>query len=148
MKKRIVLLLFGVAVCFAAGHAAAKDAFYNLKVTELKAVRGALPVAGAQADHPWRAWDVTLFPRAFVDGGGEAYFHGNLSYWNWPAGLHESGMLAVRAPAGKKVTVRAFLPTTDLSAMQEVEFAISPANASKDARANFYQIKRDYYRSL
>ncbi len=148
MKRRIVLLLLGVVVCFAAGNAVAKDIFYDVKVTEAKVVKGALPIAGDQPDRPWRDWDITMFPRAIVLGDGEAYFHGNLSYWSWPSELHVSGRLAVRAPSQKKIIVRAFVPTSNLKGLQEIEFALAPAESKPEARSTFYQVKREYYGNL
>ena len=135
-----VLLLSGLT-------ASAKDHYFDLAIRDLVVTDGTLPTVNDDNNAGWRTWD-RMRPRAAVDGEGEAYVSGNLSYWNWVSDLREVGRLHVRAPAGKDVTGRLLLPQAGDEGMQVVKFRIPADKADKVVRTAFLNAKAEYLSTM
>jgi hypothetical protein len=146
---------FPLVFCFAAleGAACAEDAFYHVPLTDLKLTEGKYPDP-PQYRYDWRTRQrrEAMRPRAVLDGEGEVYFeeeNQNRSWWWWwaPARAPNEGAIAVRAPAGHKITGSLYVPKTDYSGMARLRFAID-ASAALATSDNFYEAKENYYETL
>jgi hypothetical protein len=119
--------------------AAAEDAYYQVDVNALKITEGTLP-REAESD----SMSLTRV-RVVLDGQGEAYLlqaGRAIVAGNW------GGSVVARAPAGKDVSGRLFVPKADKSGEVMVKFAIPAASASADGRAKFLTAKEEHYQAL
>src|SRR5712675_2533 len=126
----------------------AEDAYYYVPLTSLKFAEGKLPTNYQWSGTGWQAIEA-LQSSAVLDGGGdgEAFVGGeNLRPWGAPESAFQNTFLAVRAPRGKAVNGRLFVPKADLSGMVALKFHLEAA-AEKPAQ-EFFKAKENYYHSL
>ncbi|MDY0167233.1 MAG: hypothetical protein RBS80_11865 [Thermoguttaceae bacterium] len=144
------LALFVLAVAGLAGPVPADDAYYYLPLDKVELTEGSLP---KDADTPdaiyyWQRRDVM---QAYValDGPGEAYVrYQTPAPWDRGSAEADREHLAVRAPEGRDVTGRLYLPSRDLSAFAIVKFRIPASAADKNAQRSFLQLKAEHYEQL
>jgi hypothetical protein len=146
---------FPLVLCLAAlgGAVRAQDVFYRVPLADLKLTEGKFP---EQSDYSsnwaynWRTRQrrQAMQPRVVLDGEGEVYLEEQNQFRWWaPAPLPNDVALAVRAPAGRKVTGSLYVPKTDYSGMARLRFAIDASTASKVGDA-FYLAKEAHYEAL
>ena len=149
---RRVLLAWVTVLGLAAGAAtaSAEDAFWSVRLADLKLTEGKLPEAGA---HP--SWRSGLFerlqamvPYAVLDAEGEAYVTGDAENWASWENAAQRGTLVVRAASGRDVSGRLFCPDSSGEKMVRVRFALSAQDARPEARTAFYQGKLQHYARL
>lgn len=133
--------------------AADNDAFYCVAMSKLELLEGSLPKAAENPD--WRnfyLWGESLQAYVVLDGDGEAYLRYDAPVpWRTPGpGRAEAELdhLAVRAPRGRDLTGKLYLPKGDLSGMTAVKFRVPASAAEPDAKNRFLRIKADHYSRL
>lgn len=154
--RRLAVALSAVGVLsllIGAARAADDDAYYCVSVGKLELIEGALPKA---VDNPdWRNYYLrgqSLQAYAVIDGEGEAYLRYDApTPWRTigPGEAEaERDHLAVRAPRGRDITGKLYLPKGDLSGMTAVKFRLPASAADADAKNRFLRIKADHYARL
>ena len=136
-----------VLICLLLSTVRAEDAFFVVPVRDLQITQGALPPPSTQPLYQhWReARDRK--PYAIVDGG-EAYFSGSQGPdWSGAAG-NGNLSLCVRAPEGKPVSGKIFMPKPDYSGLSGASFSIPADQAKSDARQKFYEAQLQYDQQL
>src|SRR5438874_2282566 len=112
LRSAVILALLAISIM-----SRAEDAYYSMPLRDLKINEGKLPDYGSPQVN-WTLWQRTaaMQPYAVLDGPGEAYIPSQqLAPWiaPVPAGLENIAngpTIAVRAPKGKEVTGRVFMP--------------------------------------
>jgi hypothetical protein len=140
--------LASASITLLAHSALAVDAFFHIPVPSLTFTEGALPTGSAP-----RKFDLQLFPAfqpyAALDGEGEVFIGGEtLMPWSPPERLYSNSILAARAPKGKEVTGRLFVPKPDFSGMAILRFKLGSDAEKPDSKAEFLKAKEGYYRRL
>lgn len=130
-----------------AAAAVADDAFYHVPNGELKFTEGTLPDAPAPPTWSARQRLRTMYPYVVLDGEGEAYV-GGFNRWASPTQTLDLGDLAIRAPAGRDVVGRVFVPKADASGVAMVRFTVPASAARAEARKPFYEAKLSHYEEL
>ena len=127
--------------------ALAEDAYYRVAVDALKITDGKRPGA---PEHARRFWDTpsSLRLRVVLDGKGEAYVQHRLQRGAFLMVDYLNASVVVRAPAGKDVSGRLFVPKPDWSGSVILKFTIPAASADQDARAQFLAGKAQHYQRL
>src|ERR1043166_8559034 len=91
----------------------AEDAFYHVRVSDLKIIEGALP---AQANPNYsRGWEFFSAMQSYgvLDGEGEIYVDGTAQE-PWSPRNDRGLFVAIRTAKGKETTARLFLVKPDL----------------------------------
>lgn len=147
---RVALLL----VAFVGAPALGQDAYYRLTGTELAA--GGAAEWPASENPPNSRWSPVEWLRAYaaLEGGGEAYVMraaeevgGAPEWWQreWPAG---ETILVARAPQGRGVAGRLFVPDPATGRLTAVRFSVPADRASAGARRAFFLAKALHYERL
>jgi len=149
-------VLLAVATSWAAS-ANAGDAFYDIPIREVKLVEGKLPANTNNAVR-WnrysQAW--AMEPYIVLDGEGEAYV-GQNEGWPVPFAVTRfddsrvpNGLARVfiRAPEGKDLTGRLYVPNGDVTGMVPLRFTVAASTAKPEAKSQFYKMKAAHYRRL
>jgi len=132
-----VIVLMGLL----AGAARAEDAFHNVDVRELD-----IPGAVRSALLSRSLWEPSSAPYVWVEGG-EAYFcQPEAPPEGPPPGPYEA--LAIRAPAGRNVSGRLFVPGQNDGNALVASFTLSAADASPDAEQAFWQARVRHYERM
>jgi len=153
---RIVVLLGTLAL---GTGAVAEDAYYNLPIRGLKLTEGTLPGGPSPTDWRARRRARAMQPRAVLDGPGEVYLSGyqfglrapprRPPAPNTPATPPDwRGSILIRAPEGRDVTGRLFVPNADLSGTVMLKFTVPATQAKDQARRQFHQAKESHYEQL
>lgn len=150
LKLRAILL--GVAAIWA-GTALADDAYYDIRLNDLKLVEGSFPVGDKTS---LRRYELLPSMRAYatLDGSGEACIVGRGwqgDLWDSPhttPALQADARILIRAPQGKDVAGRLVVPASDLKKMAMVRFVVPSSAAKADAKTAFYDAKIAYYQNL
>jgi len=126
----------------------AEDAFFHVPLTSLTFIEGALPTGSTP-----KMFDFQLFPvfqpYAALDGEGEVYIGGeSLRPWTPPERLYSNSILAARAPKGKEVTGRLFVPKPNFSGMTILNFKLGPETEKPESKAEFLKAKEGHYQRL
>ncbi len=140
----VMALVAGIA-----GVAFGGDAYYDVPIRELKLTDGELPVR--KEITRWRSSSErerlrAMWPYAVLDGPGEVYVVGRGEPPYSPPGL--GTQVCIRAPEGKAVTGRLYVPNVDLSGMIVLKFTIPAAAAKAEAKKPFYEAKNAHYEIL
>src|SRR2546425_505175 len=106
-RNAIVRPLAWALLALAPGTAPANDAFYRVPVAELKITEGTWPQAPAIDSPRASRMQSVLLPYATLDGEGEAFVDGVTGGEVRGARV---GTLAIRAPEGRAITGRLFVP--------------------------------------
>jgi hypothetical protein len=152
--SRCLQVLIGFGLLAISPAAMAEDAYYRLPLDRLELTEGGLPKAGGETD--WRYWQRRDFMQAcaVLDGEGEAYVrYQQRPSWEGPMprsgrGEGDSDAITVRAPAGRDVTGRIYLPNQDLKGMTVARFKIPAAAAKPEAKWAFLELKLARYEQL
>jgi hypothetical protein len=155
-RRRLWIALAWLVVC--AGFARGDDAYFRVMHDDLaKMVDGKLPELPAGYTENWWTGNRADFVRPYValDRLGEAYVLSQ-SELAWlgttvPNGSTDEtslGAMFVRAPAGKDVAGRLFVPKRDLSGMIEIKFKIAAAESKDKYGHDFFQAKALHYDRL
>ncbi|MGQ9575935.1 MAG: redoxin family protein [Thermoguttaceae bacterium] len=158
-----------LAVLLVAPAAAAEDAYYWVALRDLRLTEGSLPTELTQG--PWGRIrnGQAMQPYAVLDVEGEA-FVGLEEYpfsrrsigatgpaaepaagqadAKMPLALRDPAGIAIRAPGGKDVTGRLYVPKSDWNGMEVLKFTIPASAASSDNRWAFYRAKQAHYNRL
>jgi hypothetical protein len=156
MPRRLALLALFALLVYAQTASAADDAdaFYRIPITSLK-LDGKIPQP--KSDITWHIRGDAMEPRARPDPAAgasvEAYIaygnHQGWSPWDWANARNtENVAVVVRAPAGKDISGRLFVPAEDWSALVPLHFTIPATSADPKAREAFFEAKADHYESL
>lgn len=151
-------LLFAILLASAARQARAEDAYFDIRVGDLKIVAGDLPAANEIWNWRRQTVEACYEPRVVLDGAGEAYIgqaanpnavgapfaQAAIAIRTWP----RDGTVAIRAPAGKEVSGRLYVAKPDLSSMVALRFTVPATAAKPDAKKAFLQTKGAYYTRL
>jgi len=124
----------------------AEDAFYHLRISDLKFTEGALP---PQANQNYsRGWEYFSAMQSYgvLDGEGEMYVD-NAGQEPWGPRNDRGQFVGIRAPKGKQTTGRLFVAKSDLTGMQTLKFQV-PVDAVPTQTNEFYAAKENYYRGL
>jgi hypothetical protein len=124
----------------------AEDAFYHVRVSDLKIIEGALP---AQANPNYsRGWEYFSAMQSYgvLDGEGEIYVDGTAQE-PWSPRNDRGLFVAIRTAKGKETTARLFLVKPDLSGLTSLKFQVPP-DAVPTQTNEFYAAKESYYRGL
>ena len=135
----------------------AKDSYYSIPIRDLKLTEGSLPVRKDPVD--WRRQvqaSQTMMPYAALDGEGEAYVIGRgepTDTWQSWASPNWDGMpggtnVIIRAPEGKDIVGRLFVPNGELTGMVSLPFKVATSAATPEAREQFYRWKIARYDNL
>ncbi|HVX10420.1 MAG TPA: hypothetical protein VHC22_04530 [Pirellulales bacterium] len=151
LGRRALPLVF----CFVAlsGAARAEDAFYRVRLTELKLTDGRFPdQAQYRTDwsYNWRTRQrrEAMHLRAVLDGEGEVYVEDESRFRWWSqTPLPGEHIIAVRAPAGREVTGSLYVPKADYNGMVRLRFAIDASTALAGGE-EFYLAKEEHYEAL
>jgi hypothetical protein len=145
-RFRMALLFF--ALVLVAFPALGKDAFYRVKLGDLRLTRGALPVVGQGDTIPWRLRRMA-HPTVVLEGEGEAFVGGEIRPWNWAFDIREQGYVLVRAPAGRTVIGELRLPHVESGQIRHkrLSFRISPDLAG-DYEVGFRDARRAHFQRL
>lgn len=132
---------------------AADDAYYCVPLSKLELTEGSLPKGGDNPD--WRNFALrgeSLQAYAVIEGEGEAYVRYETPVpWRTPgpnAAEAERDHLAVRAPQGRDVAGKLYLPKGDVSGMTAVKFRLPAGAADPEAKSRFLRIKAAHYAQL
>ncbi len=136
------------AVLLITTQALAGDVFYSVAISDLKLTEGKLPTA----DRPARmvSWlDPWVRPQAVLDGDGEVYVRslGNDSRAVFTGESPEQVGLAIRVPAGRKISGTLFWPKPDWSGTVKLPFTVD-AKPDSNGKLKFANAKGFYYRHL
>jgi hypothetical protein len=164
---RKVLLLAMASFCLLAWmpNAIAKDVYYYILMEDLKLSDDSVLNAtkpskkkGGVIWSSWRNWEDFRQPYAVGTNNEEIYFsapdEGLRGRERWLRGrpIATNAKLthvAIRAPHGKPVSGKLYVPTADWKSMVHVDFkAIKPNIDQSQARENFYKAKMSHYRRL
>ncbi|MHC4593093.1 MAG: hypothetical protein ACYS8L_10425, partial [Planctomycetota bacterium] len=144
MKGLIFTALVAFFLC--AGTVAGEDAYYDVPLDSLPVTEGELPAVSS-----WSRRARALL-RVRLDGEGKAYLRtsspGREPLDRWDTMRDDQTSLAIRAPAGREVTGRLYLPPDAHDAVVRVAFKVTPSMASEAARQLFYWAKERHYRAL
>ena len=148
MKPRMTLGVLLLALTLVTPLAFAKDAYYQIKFSELSFTEGALPGPEEDRMMPWRLAQ-NLYPEVRVEDNSEAYVAGVIHYWNWDIDLRENGLVHVRAPAGEDVVGELRIPhlTSTEAGQTRLKFRI-PAKAAGKHKEAFQKARRAHYQRL
>ncbi|MFZ5828765.1 MAG: hypothetical protein ACOY3P_01690 [Planctomycetota bacterium] len=152
-----LLILVGLST------ARADDAFYVIPLTSLELTDGKLPAPDNETPS-WmyrnERWQ-RMLPYAVLDGAGEVYvgltqdaFTPEMFSRFRPTPDADAvtdkpaRSIAVRAPAGKEVSGRLYMPQGDWKGMVKLRFRIAPDKAEADSRRAFFEAKRAHYGRL
>ena len=126
----------------------AEDTYYHETISSLTFIEGALPVGAEPRNFDWQR--APLFqPYAVLDGEGEVYVGGdNLGPWRPPDQVYRSATLVARAPKGKDVTGRLFVPKSDVSGMTILKFKLGSQAEKRNSKEEFFKAKQSHYRRL
>jgi len=129
----------------------AGDAYYSVRVTDLKFTEGRLPTSSSQ--HWSSALNQRLpamQPYVVLDGAGEAYAHaqGELTPWLGRDGTADRFSIVISAPEGRDVAGRLFWPDEKWQGMVVLKFTLPASSASADARRLFLDGKLAHFRRL
>src|SRR5438552_873681 len=142
-------ILASTWIVLGATAASAEDSYYHLPVISLTLVEGTLPERSTPGDV--RRWQMlpAFQPYAVLDGEGEVYVGvENLQPWDTRNRSYEDSVVAMRAPQGKDVSGRLFVPKPDLSGMAVLKFTVPAARAKAESRGEFLKAKESHYRRL
>jgi hypothetical protein len=142
-------LLWLCAAALLLQNARAADAYYDLPVASLTLTEGSLPAGESQGYfRNWQMMEI-LQPYAALDGEGEVYVSGNAAApWMRRSSDSPGETISVRAPEGKDVTGRLFVPKNDASGMVQVRFKIPATEAKAEFKPAFLATKQQYYQRL
>ena len=141
--------LLSAATLTLAEPAGADDAYYSVPITQLTITQGSLPTGSAERAHRrWRLVE-SMRPYAVLDGPGEVYVQLDRLRFRTPINdtLSEA-TLAVRAPAGRDVSGRLFVPQAGFRGMVRLRFTIPSSQAHAEARQAYLRAKEAHYRRL
>ncbi len=169
MRALVLGLAAGVA-----GAAFGGDAYYNIPIHELKLTEGELPIRKDQESNRLYTQMERLRlmrPYAVLDTPGEVYVVGRgMTHNTWYSPYYDGEYLSptpperngsrsertpgygtqvyIRAPEGKDLTGRLYVPNADLTGMLVLKFAVPAAAAKADAKPPFLWAKTVYYDGL
>lgn len=151
MRKCIfgMTFFYSVVMLLRTTSTLADDAYYAIPLAELTLTEGTL--ADSEADSAWSwHWRGLRLSYAALDGPGEALVvDRNLQPFNPVIGSDLSDpTLVVKAPVGNDVAGRLVVRNRWDPEYSLVRFKISAAMAKSDARATFWQARRNYYTFL
>lgn len=128
-----------VVLVMAAACARAEDAFYAVALKDLKITAGRLPEYPGQTAWWLGGLPPAAHPRAVLNDAGEAFCE-----------LRDdgAGILVARAPAGRDLAGRLFLPRADGQGMELLSFVVPASLAAERARSEFWRVRRDHYAML
>jgi hypothetical protein len=148
------IVILSLIVLSNAGRA--EDAFYRVPIKDLKLTEGKLP--------EYKAADFWTHLRGTIEAGvrlddsnaadtGEAYLH-YLEDHRRPAGAWVTGFntsdtaVVLRAPVGKDITGRLYVPAEDWKSLVALRFSIPASAADPKARESFFHGKQQHYEDL
>lgn len=138
MKRMVAALAVGLVL--AIGRARAEDAYYDVRLGDLKLAEGQIPGDAHSSVGDSR-------PYATLDGQGEAYvrFPAGWRGFERPVG---DAAVSMSAPAGHDVSGHLwfFRPHTD--GAQGVGFVVPASQATPQAKDRFLEAKAQYYQDL
>ena len=140
-----------LAVATFASAVLAGDVHYDVPVRTLRISEGKLPTAGSRPNWRFAQRSAAMTPYAVLDGEGEVYVrfaNGQFNSWTQLGQITDQASLAIRAPEGKPVSGRLYLPNSSLDGMVMVEFSVGDARATGPARKRFFEAKRAHYQQL
>jgi len=141
MKSTAAMLV--VLLVLAVGQAAAEDAYYEVRLADLKLTEGQLP------DEP-AAWEGEV-PQsrgyAILDGQGEAYVRYPQGWVAWRDPVANLA-LSICAPAGQDVTGRLCLQRQRAEVVALLHFVVPASGANAQAKDAFLSAKEQYYTNL
>jgi len=155
MRSRPVIVLGVLAMLFLAARARAEDAFYRVPFKDLKLTEGKLPEPKLEGD--WSQRGMSIQPRVHLEAGDggdgvEAYVSYSSGAFSPAEWANNAGgnyaTLVFRAPAGKDVAGRLYVPAPDWKSMTSVRCSIPAAAADPKAREAFFEAKRQHYEAL
>ena len=142
------LVALGVLALATAAHA--EDAYYRVRLGDLKITEGTLPQPPSMPD--WRHWQRAwaMLPYAVLDGGGEAYVNSGdatmrFSPWSMPQLDRERGSDPHPQLPGRRRDRAAVLSQAGLERDGGLKFTIPATAAKAEAREPFYRAKEAYY---
>jgi len=128
----------------------AEDAYFVQRLSELQVTEGTLPEGFERgvASYQYRQRLSAMIPYAVLDGPGEVYAVLPGSGFRGIDGLAAGGgaeqalaaRIAVRAPAGRAVSGRLYLPQPDASGMVAIRFTIPAEKGDAGNRDDFWRI--------
>ena len=139
------------AILVSAVAARAEDAFYRIPIRDLTLTEGTLPAPTTGPS--WRGQNrrQAMLPRVVLDGPGEAFVVSDQGQFNRWAPFNEildQGRVCLRAPKGKDVTGRLFVPNADWTEMVAVKFRVPQTSARDESRGAFLDAKQRYFEDL
>jgi len=156
MRSAVRTLAIGFAVLaiqWCAFAACADDAYYLVQLGSATFAEGTPPPAIEPASRSKASQLIAAMqPAVKVIGEGEAYV-GNLQDPDrelniWSDETWRQLTLAVKAPAGKDVTLNVALPKADLSGMERLKLVLPAKTADVSLENDFAKLKVGYYRRL
>ena len=151
MLNRLCSLTFVVVVCFTS-IVRAEDAFFVVPLAELKAVAaGPVPADVQDRGSRWMLSRSAARVAGYValDGEGESYLTEPGNQWDATNGADMmGGSMVVRAPGGKDVTGRIFIPRLSTTGMTALKFTLAAKAADAKAQNQFFMVKESHFRSL
>ncbi|MCL2640658.1 MAG: hypothetical protein FWD53_07430, partial [Phycisphaerales bacterium] len=153
-SKRILGLTLLLACAGFAAKANAEDAYYSIPLENL--TQASLPKYD-EAKINWQRLQ-QLLPHLALEQAGqetEAYLDtqpGSILFFirgSARAGADRGALrLLARAPEGKDIVGKLFVPNVDLTGMIAIPFKITAAQATPDAKQPFLQAKKQHYEHL
>jgi hypothetical protein len=154
MRRRLALLAIPATlllVLIAQRSRAADDAFYRIPLADLK-LDAKIPQP--KNDVTWSIRGAALEPQVRPDATSiEAYLdYPNAGQgwapWEWANARTEGIALVLRAPAGKDLSGRLFVPAEDWSSLIPLHFTVPSSSANDTSREPFYNAKAEHYEAL
>ncbi|MCL2648591.1 MAG: hypothetical protein FWD61_16570 [Phycisphaerales bacterium] len=147
LSKRTLVLTLVMACAGLTTQAIAEDAYYDIPLKDLTLLEGSLPKYH-NVKFDWRLVQ-PIRPSLSLEQG-EAYFSGT------PSGSVSNGYelmdsntrLLVRAPEGKDITGKLFVPNADFTGITSLPFKITASQAKPEAKQTFFQTKQTHYETL
>lgn len=135
--------------------AVADDAFYEVRINDLRITEGDRPQRPSAADWRQRARTWAMLPYVVLDGQGEAYIRPDGDRlveqveWAGSAPLaSDAQSIVIHTDQARDISGRLFYPKPDWSGMVMVRFTVPAAEAKPEARQSFYRGKQTYYRRM
>src|SRR5258708_6589213 len=149
LKRKSLVTLIPVLIGVLNIVALAEDAYFHVPIASLNFTDGSLPATTSQpARFDWRLSGAFQL-WAVLDGEGEVYVSGEtLNAWGPPGEIYRNANIDIRAPKGKAVVGRLFVPKPDFSGMTALSFKVETNVAKLESKDEFFKAKESHYRQL
>jgi len=127
----------------------AEDMYFELRISSMKFIDGALPVPSELSEA--RSLEIlpALEPYAVLDGEGEAYVGRDSSESRSPSDRpFQNRVIFIRAPKDKEVTGHLFIAKPDFTRMVHLKFKVDTVTATPGSEKEFLETKDSHYRRL